>query len=289
MKRALVVSLALLPAAVRADDVVLTGGGRLSGVIVGRSAASITVDVGPGRVTVPMTRVVRVVAGTADLAVYRERAAHLPAASVTGWLALARWAEERGLLTQARESHAHVLTLDPENAAAHRGLGHVWTGDRWATLEDSYRARGYVQFEGSWVTPEERRAMIEERMAAAAAERDRVEAAARAREAEARARAAEAEARRAEYDAAQANGAIPLGYPYGGAYGGYGGPALGGVYDPLGPYAVAPPPPPPTTVIVTVPVPRPPRDHGRRSRPADRPRHGGSHAGLGPTGSKRDP
>src|SRR5213083_2576414 len=60
MKRALFVSLALLPAAVRADDVFLTGGGRLSGVIVERSSASVTVDVAPGRVTVPTARVVRV-------------------------------------------------------------------------------------------------------------------------------------------------------------------------------------------------------------------------------------
>jgi hypothetical protein len=235
-----------------------------------------------------MTRVVRVVQCTADLEVYRERASRLPAASVTGWLELARWAEARGLLTQAREGYAYVLTLDPENAAAHRGLGHVWAGDRWATLEDSYRARGYVQFEGSWVTPEERRAILEERLATAAAERERMEAAARVRETEARARVAEAEARRAEYDAAQADGAIPLGYPYGGVYGGYGSPVLGGAYDPLDPYAVAPPPPSPT-VIVAVPVPRPPRDHARRSRPADRPRHGGNHAGIGPRDPKRDP
>jgi hypothetical protein len=289
MKRALVVSLILLPAAVRADDVVLTGGGRLSGVIVQRSAASITVDVGPGRVTMPMTRVVRVVQGTADLAVYRERAARLPVASVTGWLELARWAEARGLLTQARESYAYVLTLDPENAAAHRGLGHVWAGDRWATLEDSYRARGYVLFEGSWVTPEERRAILEERLAVAAAERERTEAAARAREAEARARVAEAEARRAEYDAAQADGSIPLGYPYGGVYGGYGAPVLGGLYDPLDPYAVAPPPPLPPTVIVAVPAPRPHRDHGARSRPNGGSQRGSSHAGVGPRDPKRDP
>jgi hypothetical protein len=169
MKRALLLVLVLWPAVAGADDVFLTGGGRLSGVIVARSAGSLTLDVGPGRVTLPMARVVRIVSGTADLAVFRDRAARLPQGSVTGWLSLARWAEDRGLLTQARESYAHVLTLDPENAAAHRGLGHVWAGDRWATLEESYRARGYVLFEGSWVLPDERRAILEERAASAAA------------------------------------------------------------------------------------------------------------------------
>jgi hypothetical protein len=157
------------------------------------------------------------------------------------------------------------LSLDPENAAAHRGLGHVWAGDRWATLEESYRARGYVLFEGSWVMPDERRAILEERAAAAVAERDRIESEARTREAEARARAAEADARRAEADAQQSGG-IPLGmdYPYGGVYGA---PYGGVVYDPFGPYAVAPPPPPPTVIVVAAPPQH--RDRPPRSRPVD--------------------
>ena len=102
----------------------------------------------------------RVVARTGDLTVYRQRAEQLLPENVAGWVALARWAEDHDLLTQAREAYAYVLTLEPDNAAAHRGLGHVWTGERWGTVEESYMARGYVQFEGSWVTPDERRAMV---------------------------------------------------------------------------------------------------------------------------------
>jgi len=287
MKRALVVSLALLPAAARADDVLLTGGGRLSGVIVQRTAAAITLDTGPGRVTLPMSRVVRVVTGRADLAIYRQRAAQLMPDNVAGWLSLAAWAEDHGLLTQAREAYAYVLTLDANNAAAHRALGHVWTGERWATLEDSYRARGFIPFEGSWVSPDEHRAIIEERMAAAAADRDRAEAAARVREAEARARVAEAEARMAE--AAPLPGSIPLdmayggygGYGYGGVYGGY-----GAAYDPYGPLGGPAGPPP---VIVSVPAGPPQRDHGGRVRHAPRPQPtGGGRAGIGPA-TKRHP
>jgi hypothetical protein len=291
MKRALVVSLALLPGAVRADDVFLTGGGRISGVIVERTAGSITLDVGPGRVTLPMTRVNRVVARTGDLTVYRQRAEQLLPENVAGWVALARWAEDHDLLTQAREAYAYVLTLDADNAAAHRGLGHVWTGERWGTLEESYLARGYVPFEGSWVTPDERRAMVEERMAWAAAERDRVEASARAREAEARARVAEAEARRAE--AVPPPGSIPLdmaygygGYGYGGGGGYYGGGygGYGPIYDPYAPGMSNLPPP----VVVEVPVPPPQRGHGFRPHPAPQPQPaGGARVGVG--ASRRHP
>jgi len=299
MKRALVVGLVLLPVVASADEVLLTGGGRLSGVIVARAPGSVTIDVGPGRVTLPMSRVVRIVSGKADIAVYRERAARLAPDNVTDWLALARWAEEKDLLTQARESYAYVLTLDPENAVAHRGLGHVWTGDRFATVEESYRARGYVQFEGAWVAPDERRAILEERAASAAAQRDRIEADARTREADARARVAEAEARRAEYAAQQSNG-IPLDYAYGsygsygyagygGAYGGgfggvYGGGVYGGFYDPFAPNVMIPPPLPTTTVIVNVPSSHPHGNHGPRPQPAR-----GARASLIGTPSKNQP
>jgi hypothetical protein len=295
MKRALVVTLALLPTAARADDVLLKGGGRLSGVIVERTPGSITLDTGPGRVTLPMSRVVQVVARTSELTLYRQRAASLLPDNVAGWLALADWAENHGLLTQAREAYAYVLTLDADNAPAHRALGHVWTGERWATLEESYRARGFIPFEGSWVSPDEHRAVIDERMAAAAAERDRAEAAARVREAEARARVAEAEARMAE--AVPAPGSIPLdmayggygGYGYGGVYGGgYGGIYGGGYgvgYDPYAPMGGSYGPP----IVVSVPVPPPQRDHGGRARPAPQPQPaGGGRAGIGPA-TRRHP
>jgi hypothetical protein len=284
MKRALVVSLVLLPAAARADDVFLKGAGRLSGVIVERSAASITLETGPGRVTLPMSRVVRVVARTGDLAIYRQRAAALMPDNAAGWLDLARWAGDRGLLTQAREAYAYVLTLEPDNASAHQALGHVWTGERWATVEEDYRARGYIPFEGSWVSPDEHRAIVEERMASAAAARDRAESAARVREAEARARVAEAEARLAE--AAPLPGSIPMdlaygGYGYGGVYGGYG---LG--YDPYAPLAG---PLGPDPVVVAVPRPPPPRGHGGRVNPPAQPRPAsGGHARVGGA-SRRHP
>jgi hypothetical protein len=88
--------------------------------------------------------------------------------------------------------------------------------------DDAYRARGYVQFEGRWVTPAEHEAALRERAADDAAERQARESDARVREAEARAQEAEARARDAEYS--DTSGGIPL-YPYvyGGGYGyGYG-------------------------------------------------------------------
>jgi len=52
--------IALFPAIVHADDVLLKGGGKISGRILSRTATSVEVDVGAGTVTVPMTSVVRI-------------------------------------------------------------------------------------------------------------------------------------------------------------------------------------------------------------------------------------
>ena len=147
-----------------------------------------------------------------------------------GWLALARWAERRDLLTQAREAYEHVVAVDPENAAANTALGRVRLAGQWVTAEESYRARGYVPFEGGWVTPEERGAVLADRAAEAQAREMAAEA--RAREAEARARTAEADARRAEAEAQGTSSGIPYPYVYGGVgiYGGgiYGARIYGG-------------------------------------------------------------
>jgi hypothetical protein len=195
-----------------ADEVYLKGGGRLVGVIVERSAQSVLMDVGPGQVSVPLARVDHVVSGPSPLAIYRERAARLARTDVESWLDLAAWAADRELTTQSREAYEHVLRIDPRNATAHLALGHVSVSGQWMTLDESYRARGYVPFEGSWVLPEERAAILKERVEEGLAERARIEADARAREAEARARAAEAEARRAEIEAGQAATAVPAAF-----------------------------------------------------------------------------
>jgi hypothetical protein len=187
---------------VGADEIHLLGGGKISGEIVERSAERIVVETGPGRVTIPMSRVTKVQTGHSALREFRERARVLQPGDAAGWVALGRWADERDLGTQAREAYQRALALDPDNAAANAALGRALVDGRWLSQEESYRAQGLVPFEGAWVTPAEREAARRERSEAGLSERAEREAEARVREAEARARAAEAEARRAEAEAA---------------------------------------------------------------------------------------
>lgn len=206
-----IVLTASLTSALGADEIHLVGGGRISGEIVERTASRIVLETGPGRVTLPMSRITKVVVSPSALSEFRARARGLAPGDAAGWAALAEWALQRDLATQAREAYQRVVAIDPGHAQANAGLGRALVDGRWLSEEESYRAQGLVLLDGAWVTPSERELALRERSAADLFER---ESAARVREAEARARAAEAEAQRAEAEAASADQPAEYGLPY---------------------------------------------------------------------------
>jgi Tetratricopeptide repeat len=214
--RALAFGLAvLMPSAAAADQIFLKSGGRLSGRIVSRTAASIEIDVGAGRIAVPASSVDRVEEGQSALQEYEARAGRVPAGDVDGWIALGEWAAAQGLGSQAREAYNRALGASPGDPRANAALGNVQVGERWVSEDEGYRAKGFVLFEGEWMTPAERDAIQRERAADDQRDRQRREAETRAREAEARAEEAEARAQEAEA-AAEESGGLPLWYAWGG-------------------------------------------------------------------------
>jgi len=216
--RRLALLLLVAPIVAHADVLILKGGRRVSGVVAERTERAVVLEVGPGRMAIPLEQVERIESGQSALAEYRTRAARLGAGDASGWAELGRWARNAELLTQSREAFETALVIDPSNAAAHSGLGDVLAGGVWLSEAEAYRARGYVRLDGRWVTPSERAEALEERASDARDDAARRAAEARAREAEARAEAAEAAARRAAEEA-QANvdsGGIPYGWVAGG-------------------------------------------------------------------------
>lgn len=214
MRRGLALLLVLAPVLAHADVVVLKGGRRVSGVVAEKTARVVVLEVGPGRMAIPLEQVERIETGQSALAEYRARAAGLSAGDANGWAGLGHWARGAELLTQSRAAFESALAIDPSNASAHTGLGHVLTSGAWLSEAEAYRARGYVRFDGRWVTPSERLEALQERAEQARDDAARRAAEARARDAEARAEAAEAAARRAA-EVARANadtGGIPYGW-----------------------------------------------------------------------------
>jgi hypothetical protein len=179
VKRAIVV-IALAAAPVFADEVYLKGGGRFSGEIVEQTEDSVTVDIGGGYLSAPMSTVVRIEEGVSPLEEYRERAASVPGGDAEAWRELARWATTKTLSSQAWEAYSQVVAILPDDDEANRALGRVLLNGRWVTEEESYRARGYIEFEDQWMTPAERQAILAERQAREQADRHANEAEIRA-------------------------------------------------------------------------------------------------------------
>jgi hypothetical protein len=200
---------ALLAGSAAADEVYLKSGGRLSGRIVSQNATAVEVDIGAGRITVPASSVIRVEEGRSALHEYQDRAARLEPTDADGWVALGDWASAAALGTQSREAYERALAASPQHPRANEALGRVQVGGRWVGEEEGYRARGYVRFEGEWITPAEHEAIVRERTAEQRT-RERQEAEARVRAAEERADAAEARARQAEQQAQPTSEGLPL-------------------------------------------------------------------------------
>jgi tetratricopeptide (TPR) repeat protein len=163
--------------------------------------------------------VVRIEEGRSALQEYEERASRLPAADANALIALGEWASAQGLSSQASEAYHRALAASPNDPRANTALGNVQVNGRWVSEDEGYRAKGYVKFEGEWMTPTEHDAILRERAAEAEQERRRRESEQRSREAEARAQEAEARARKAEAEAEEAQEAsegIPLWYGWGG-------------------------------------------------------------------------
>ncbi len=157
----LLLSAAILAAPAVGDEIFLRGGGRVSGVIVQQTPEAITVETAPGLLTVSMKRVEKIVEARSAVEEFQDRASRLAPGDVNGWAALARWAADHELVTHSREAWQRVLAVDPGHPEANAALGRVPLGGEWMSEGEAYRARGYVEYEGRWVTPAEQQALLQ--------------------------------------------------------------------------------------------------------------------------------
>lgn len=213
---AVVLSLGVVASA-GADEILLMNGNRLSGVVVERTSAAVTIEFDAGRITLPSAAVKNIIPGQAALATYEDRAARLATKDVQGWLELGLWARDHDLSAAARRAFDHVLIVDPDNAAANRALGNVLLDGHWLSPDEANRARGLVRFEGQWMSVAEQQALLAERRLDADQALAQQESAARLAEAQSAAEMAQAQ----QTNAAQESWAS-YGWPFGLASPGYG-------------------------------------------------------------------
>ena len=160
MPRALLFAALLLTAlSAEADEIFLTNGRVLEGVVLERTADQVVIEMAAGKMTLPVSMIERVEAAPSRLTEFEERLANLPEDDVKGLLALAFWAEANRLDTRAQSTFEQVLTLDPKQVVAREILGRL--GDEeplasanWQPPRHLLRAAPAEAFDTAWTLEE---------------------------------------------------------------------------------------------------------------------------------------
>lgn len=107
-----------------------------------------------GESSVPVADVKSVETGSPLEAAWRARAEKLAADDHEGRAALAAWLAGEGRADEARILAEAVVEADPENATAHRLLGHVRHRGAWMSPDEAKAADGLLRRGDEWFTPE---------------------------------------------------------------------------------------------------------------------------------------
>ncbi|CAN5906732.1 hypothetical protein BH23PLA1_BH23PLA1_17960 [soil metagenome] len=143
---------------VRADEIVLRGGGRIQGVVVGDPDRPEYVQVytatGANPYSFRKEQVEKVVPGPTPLTEYLQRKARL-SESAEDHHELGLWAEEQGLSGPAKVHFRRAVELDDAYGPAQEKLGRVLHDGRWMSFAEVRQSQGLVQHEGRWMTREQ--------------------------------------------------------------------------------------------------------------------------------------
>ncbi len=146
-------------APVRADVIVLRGGGQVQGKVLPDPAHPERVQVllltGRKPVSFTKAQIVEIIPKASaldDYLVKRDKAAQTAQAQFE----LATWCEQNKLTDLARIHYEAVVALDRSFEAAHRKLGHVYHDGHWLSRDELSAVQGLIKHKGRWVSPEEK-------------------------------------------------------------------------------------------------------------------------------------
>lgn len=207
MKKSLIVTLIVTTAAslAAADEIQLTNGRKLTGIVSKKDAQKVTIEVGAGSITVDAKEVSAINPGKTALNEYDERWKELQTSTKPAELYdLLKWAKSKGVTRHVAPLAHKILALDPEHAGARAELGHEKIAGKWLNYDQAQESRGFVKLDDRWVTKAEVQLIEQRRLQA----RERAEAAEdvrrQRREEEKQARQAAIDAYNAQYNAAMA-------------------------------------------------------------------------------------
>ena len=160
MRLVLVLLLLLVPTMARAQDTVTkTDGAKLRGTVLLDTPEGVKIKTAGGVIMIPREEVAKVERQKDVWHELDERRVALEkdqTATAAQWLALARWCQERELWVPSIDCFHEVVKRNPDDADARFELGYRKVDGKWIPESEYFSAKGYVQHEGRWVTPQEK-------------------------------------------------------------------------------------------------------------------------------------
>lgn len=150
--------LVLIPAIgpVLADTIYKKDGGRLRGQIVDETKTKVKIKAYGTVIEIDRADIARIERDGDVRSEYQKRLKKLEDWDEKGWLKLAEWCDENDLGPEAIDCWYRVIGINPNNRDARFELGHKQLKGKWVPAREYYEAKGYVRYQGLWVTKEDR-------------------------------------------------------------------------------------------------------------------------------------
>jgi len=155
----------LVLAAIFADggvfaDLIFMENGVVDGTVIEENETSVKIKSNLGTVEIPRSSIKSIERGKSWLDVYRQKWMAVDHDDPEARVELALWAKKHGLSKEAELEFEQILEIDPNNATARRNLGYEKLAGRWVQSEEAKLARGMVNYQGRWMTPQEKQRLI---------------------------------------------------------------------------------------------------------------------------------
>lgn len=148
----------LIAAPAYADFVTLKDGERIEGVVT-EEGDQVVVRLDFGTITIEKAEVSSIEKAPSLLGDFEARRAKIGSRDVDGLYRLGLEAEKSGLSAQARGLFREVIELSPDHKGARAALGYRQHEGQWMTEEEFMTSRGYVRYNGHWVTADAAQAL----------------------------------------------------------------------------------------------------------------------------------
>jgi tetratricopeptide (TPR) repeat protein len=145
-QRAIITAILLLTASpLLADVLTLTDGRSFTGTVITRDD-TVLIEMPYGTLEFPYDQVLRIEKSETLEAKFERMLGESSDDDPDSLIAVAEWARNNGLDSQASRLYEQALELVPNHPDAHRGLGHVYVNNRWRSFETALElARSKLQ------------------------------------------------------------------------------------------------------------------------------------------------